>query len=126
MRNMGSEGIRGAFGCVRSRSNEDTPQNLKLSTKEDSNMKARLAVSLILLLLLVKAHPAMATWGSFVSLGTNTVNSDPSCAPLTGGGAVCAARSFTNTMLVNQFNGTAWTGWKNLAGAITSAPSCAP
>src|SRR6266567_233699 len=89
-------------------------------------MKARLAVSLILLTLLVHPHPAAAAWGPFVSLGTNTVNSDASCTGLTGGTAVCAARSLTNTMLVNHFNGTAWAGWKNLAGTITSAPSCAP
>jgi len=37
-------------------------------------MKVRLAVALALLLLLTQAYPAMATWGSFVLLGTNTVN----------------------------------------------------
>src|SRR5450432_546271 len=70
--------------------------------------------------------PASAAWGPFVAVGTNTVNSDLSCTPLTGGKAVCAARSFTNTVLVNQYNGTAWGAWKSLAGTITSAPSCAP
>jgi hypothetical protein len=98
----------------------------KVSTSKDSNMKVRFAFLLTLLSLLVQGYPAMASWGSFVSLGTNTVNSDPSCAPVSGGDAVCAARSFANTMLVNQFNGTAWAGWKNLAGAISSGPSCAP
>jgi hypothetical protein len=89
-------------------------------------MKVRLAVALTVLMLLVQANQAMAAWGPFVSLGTNTVNSDASCTGLTGGTAVCGARSLTNTMLVNHFNGTAWAGWKNLAGTITSAPSCAP
>jgi len=89
-------------------------------------MKARLVVLIATLLLLLQAYPAMATWGGFISLGTNTVNSDPSCAPLSSGAAICAARSFTNTLLVNQFNGTTWSGWKNLSGTITSGPSCAP
>jgi hypothetical protein len=44
-------------------------------------MKIRFAVSLALLLLLVQSHPALAIWGSFVSMGSTTVNSDVSCAP---------------------------------------------
>ena len=83
-------------------------------------------VSCILVCMALQALPAMAAWGPFVPLGSNTVNSDPSCAPLPGGQAVCAARSFTNTILVNQYNGTTWGTWKSLAGAVTSAPSCAP
>ena len=39
-------------------------------------MKTRFAISLSLLLQLAQADRAMATWGSFVSLGTTTVNSD--------------------------------------------------
>jgi hypothetical protein len=80
-------------------------------------MKIYLSLVLSALTLLVHALPAAAAWGPFVSLGTNTVNSDVSCAPLTGGDAVCAARSFTNTILVNQFNGTA------LAGRVWLEPS---
>lgn len=89
-------------------------------------MKVRLTLFLVLLCLLVQVRPAMAAWGSFVSLGSNTVNSDPSCAPLSGGKAICAATSFANNLLVNQFDGTAWAGWQKLAGAVTSGPSCAP
>jgi len=88
-------------------------------------MKIRFAVSLTWLLLLVQAYPAMATWGSFVSLGSTTVNSDVSCTASSGGQAVCAASGFTNALLVNQFNGSTWSGWTKLAGAISSAPSCA-
>jgi hypothetical protein len=95
-------------------------------SSEDTNVRIRLAVALTVLMLLTQANQAAAAWGAFVSLGTNPVNSDASCTGLTGGTAVCAARSLTNTMLVNHSNGTAWTGWKNLAGNITSAPSCAP
>ena len=89
-------------------------------------MKFRLLSYCILLSLTLQALPAIAAWGPFVAVGTNTVNSDLSCAPLTGGKAVCAARSFTNTILVNQYSGAAWGAWKNIAGTITSAPSCAP
>ena len=53
-------------------------------------MKTRCAVFLTLLSLLVQAYPATATWGSFVSLGSTTVNSDVSCAETTAGQAVCA------------------------------------
>jgi hypothetical protein len=88
-------------------------------------MKTRLTISIALLLLALQTYPSFAAWGSFVSTGTTKVNSDVSCAPTTGGQAVCAASGFGNTMLVNQFNGSAWSGWKALAGVITSAPSCA-
>src|SRR5450432_3612666 len=89
-------------------------------------MKSRTMSCFMFLYLVLQTLPAMAAWGPFVSLGNNTVNSDPSCAPITGGKAVCAARSFTNTILVNQFNGTNWSTWKSLPGTVTSAPSCAP
>jgi hypothetical protein len=88
-------------------------------------VKFRFTVSLTLLLLLVQAHPAMAAWGSFVQMGSTTVNSDVSCATTTGGQAVCGASGFTNTLLMNQFNGSTWSGWTKLAGAISSTPSCA-
>src|SRR5258708_13741088 len=88
-------------------------------------MKIRLCVSLTLLFLLGQSHPALAAWGPFVSTGATTVNSDPCCAPTNAGQAICAARGFTNSMVVNQFNGSTWSGWAKLAGAITSAPSCA-
>src|ERR1700740_2557757 len=85
-------------------------------------MKNRLAVSLILLL---SAYPAMANWGSFVSMGSTTVNSDVSCAQAASGQAACAASGFSNTLVVNAFNGSTWAGWTKLAGGISSARSCA-
>ena len=57
-------------------------------------MKNHLAVSLILLL---SAYPAMANWGSFVSMGSITVNSDISCAQVASGQVACAASGFGNT-----------------------------
>ena len=75
--------------------------------------------------MLIQAQPALATWGSFTSLGSTTLNSDVSCAPTSAGQAVCAASSFGNTIVVSQFDGSTWTGWKKLSGAVSSAPSCA-
>jgi hypothetical protein len=89
-------------------------------------MKFRQMAFFILLCALLQTIPAMASWEPFVSLGNNPVNSDLSCAPFTGGQAVCAGRSFTNTILVNVYNGAAWGTWKSLPGTVTSAPSCAP
>jgi hypothetical protein len=55
-------------------------------------MKFRLILCLFLLCFMMRTLPAMASWGSFVALGKNTVNSDPACAPLTlGGGQVLCA-----------------------------------
>jgi len=86
-------------------------------------MKLRLVLSCALMVLM--ALPSFGAWGAFVSTGSTIVNSEPSCAPTSGGQAVCAARSLKNTIVVNQFNGTTWGNWKTIAGAVTSAPSCA-
>jgi len=75
--------------------------------------------------LLMQASSALASWGSFLSMGTTTVNADVSCAPTSGGKAVCGATGMSNTLLVDQFNGSVWSGWKGLAGTVTSPPSCA-
>ena len=88
-------------------------------------MKFGLMLCCSLVLVILSTQPVSAAWGPFVSLGSTTVNSDPSCAPMPGGKAVCSARSFANTLLVNQFDGTNWAGWTKLPGAVTSAPSCA-
>ena len=59
-------------------------------------MKVRIAVFLTLLSSLIQARPAMAAWGSFVSMGSTIVNSDISCAETTTGHAACAATSKTD------------------------------
>jgi hypothetical protein len=68
---------------------------------------------------------AWATWSGLVTMGTTVVLSDPSCASPADGKAVCAARGLGQTLVVNQWSGTAWAGWKPVAGTITSNPSCA-
>jgi phage tail protein X len=68
-------------------------------------MKVRIAVFLTLLSSLIQARPALAAWGSFVSMGSTIVNSDISCAETTTGHVACAATSFGNTLVVNHFNG---------------------
>jgi len=87
--------------------------------------KRSLAIWLALPILLIQVGPALASWGSFTSMGSTTVNADVSCAPTSGGKAVCAATGMSNTLLVNEYSGSAWSGWTKLAGAVTSAPSCA-
>jgi len=70
-------------------------------------------------------HSAWAAWTSAVSMGTTVVLPDPSCASPSTGLAVCAARGVGQTLIVNQWNGTKWSVWKTIAGAVTSNPSCA-
>ncbi|MFZ0563451.1 MAG: hypothetical protein WAM43_17710 [Terriglobales bacterium] len=70
------------------------------------------------------AQPSWASWGSFVSTGTTTGFGNPSCAPVSTGNVACAVRSGTSAVMVNEFNGTKWGTWKNLAGAVSSDPSC--
>ena len=71
-------------------------------------------------------HSAWAAWTGAVSMGTTIVLSDPSCASPSIGLAVCAARGVGQTLIVNQWNGTAWAVWKTITGTVTSNPSCAP
>ena len=85
-------------------------------------MKNSIGIGLFLLLL--STYPAMASWGSFVSTGSTLVNSDVSCAQVGSGQVACAASGYSNTLVVNTFNGSTWAGWTKVAGAISSGPSC--
>src|SRR5882762_10349483 len=87
-------------------------------------MRFALTLCCALFLVCLSTQPVLAAWSPFISLGSTTVNSDPSCAAMPGGIVVCSARSFANTLMVNKFDGSTWTGWTKLAGAVTSAPSC--
>src|SRR5271166_5121980 len=73
---------------------------------------------------LVLAPSAWASWGSFVSTGTATGIGNPSCALVSTGHAACAVRNGKAGIMVNQFNGTTWGNWTNLAGTVSSDPSC--
>jgi len=79
---------------------------------------------LVLVACLLPVHSAWASWSGFVSMGTTVVIGDPSCTLLTDGKAICAARGLNQTLLVNEFNGSKWSGWTSIAGVITSNPSC--
>jgi len=37
---------------------------------------------------------------------------------------ICGVTSGKAAIVVNEFNGATWGKWKNLAGAVSSAPSC--
>lgn len=49
--------------------------------------------------------------------------SDPSCTG-TGGGAICAVVGTDDSLRVNLFNGSAWSGFTNLGGIVIGKPSC--
>ncbi len=97
----------------------------KETAKEGMTIKHTLRVHwLVLAGCLLLCHSARASWSGFVPMGATITIGDPSCTLLTGGKAVCAARGLQQTMLVNQFSGSTWNGWKSIAGVITSSPSC--
>lgn len=82
-------------------------------------------VPLTIMVVFCALHPVWAAWTGVVSMGTTIVLSDPSCASPSTGMAVCAARGVGQTLIVNQWNGTAWAVWKTIVGTVTSNPSCA-
>jgi len=67
---------------------------------------------------------ARASWGSPVSTGANTGVGNPSCAFASTNLVACAVRTNKAAIMVNDFNGTKWAGWKTLAMSVTSDPSC--
>jgi hypothetical protein len=79
---------------------------------------------LVLAACLLPCHSARASWSGFVSMGPTITIGDPSCTLLAAGKVICAARGLQQTMLVNQFSGSTWNGWKSIAGVITSNTSC--
>jgi hypothetical protein len=67
---------------------------------------------------------AQAVWGGFLSTGTATGVGNPSCAFVSTDHVVCAVRTGKAAIMVNEFNGSTWAGWKILATSVTSDPSC--
>jgi hypothetical protein len=67
-----------------------------------------------------------SAWGAwkFVTTGTTAGIGNPSCAEASAGLVACAVQSSKNTLMVNQFNGTAWGKWTSLPGAVSSDPTC--
>src|ERR1700693_493887 len=87
-------------------------------------MKRILVCLLFLHSLLILAPSAWANWGSFASTGTATAVGNPSCALVSTGHVACAFRNGTGSIMVNEFNGTAWGKWTNLVGTVSSDPTC--
>lgn len=48
---------------------------------------------------------------------------DPSCAAF-GTGVVCGAVGVSGSLIVNRFDGAAWTGFEELGGIVVRKPSC--
>lgn len=67
---------------------------------------------------------ANAAWSSPIAMGISQIVGAPSCAGI-GGKTICAAHGINNTMYVKEYNGTAWSSWVSLPGAIATDPSCA-
>ena len=82
---------------------------------------AYLAVFAVTLLLIPSAS---ATWSGFRGMGTTPTIGEPSCVQLAVQQVVCVTRSQQSTLMANEFNNGAWSGWTNLAGLVTSDTSC--
>jgi hypothetical protein len=79
----------------------------------------------VLVFALLHSIPASAAWTALQAFGTTvTATSDPSCAFLSNGKAVCAVRTLSHNLAVNVYNGVAWGVAQNLVGVVTSKPSC--
>lgn len=78
----------------------------------------------LLVLTLLLSLSAAASWNPFVNMGSTTVGPNPTCASATSQHATCAAIGLNHTLLVDQFNGTNWSGWVSLGGSFVDSPSC--
>ena len=87
-------------------------------------MKRILITLMVLSACLSLVPTASASWGSFVSTGSATGVGNPSCAAVSPNHVVCAVRTGTASIMVNEFNGSTWGGWKVLATSVSSDPSC--
>jgi hypothetical protein len=65
-----------------------------------------------------------ASWSAPASTGPNTGIGNPSCAFASTKLVACAVRTNKAAIMVNDYNGTKWAGWKTLAMSVTSDPSC--
>lgn len=79
---------------------------------------------LVIVTSLLLIPSASATWSGFRSMGTTVTLGDPSCVQLAAQDVVCVAQSQQSTLMANRFTNNAWSGWTNLAGAVSSDPSC--
>jgi hypothetical protein len=86
-------------------------------------MKTTVACLLLASACFLFTPSASATW-KIVSTGATTGIGNPSCAEDAANLVVCAVQNGKNALMVNQFNGTSWGKWTNLAGTVNSDPSC--
>src|SRR3974390_853750 len=87
-------------------------------------MKRILVCDLLLTLCLTLRPAAWASWGGFASPGTATGIGVASCAQVSTNHVACAVGSSLSTVMVNQFNGSAWGTGTSLAGTVESDASC--
>jgi len=60
-----------------------------------------------------------ASWSTPASTGTNTGVGNPSCAFVSTNLVACVVRTNQAAIMVNDFNGSKWAGWKILAMSVT-------
>jgi hypothetical protein len=87
-------------------------------------MKLRIFAYLVFATTLLLIPSASATWSGFRTMGSTPTIGEPYCVQLATQQVVCVARSQTSTLMANEFNNNAWSGWTNLPGLVTSDPSC--
>jgi hypothetical protein len=93
--------------------------------KQGVAMKSGPVVYLLVIVTSLLLIPsASATWSGFRSMGTTVTLGEPSCVQLAAQDVVCVAQSQQSTLMTNRFTNNAWSGWTNLAGAVSSDPRC--
>jgi hypothetical protein len=98
---------------------------LSNTQKEGAGMKPRIFNYLVVLATTLCFIPsASATWSGFRSMGKTVTLGEPSCVQFDVQDVVCVAQSQQSTLMANRFTNSAWSGWTNLAGAVSSDPSC--
>src|SRR5580704_17754444 len=88
-----------------------------------SRMMTRIA-KILLFTLLASCPSAWASWGNFISTGNVAGFGNPSCAHVSTGHVACAVRASDSTIMVNEYNGSRWGAWADLAGTVSSDPTC--
>ena len=88
-------------------------------------MRSKAACLFFFVVVLISAVPASwATWSGPKGTGTATGIGSPSCAQVSTNKVACAVLTEKASIMVNEYNGSAWSTWKVLTGAAASSPSC--
>jgi hypothetical protein len=102
-----------------------TARHLEKYKRQGVSMKRSIFTHLIVFALTLMLIPsASATWSGFRSMGTTVTLGEPSCVQLAAKEVICVAQNQQHTLMANEFSNNLWSGWTDLAGAVSSDPSC--